>query len=216
MFHALAVGSMLLSSLTAPTSVALSPESALSPDKITIDVVSANGSGCPGNSQDAAVVAVSPDATAFTVTYSNYLAQVGPGLNITEARKNCQLGLNVHIPQGFTYAIAEADYRGFGSLAKGASASERASYYFQGNPQTVRITHTFKGPLESDWQTSDKVGIEALVYLPCGEERNLNLNTELRVSKGSSDSNKTSYLMMDSTDGDINTVYRLAWKSCKK
>lgn len=216
MFHTLAVGSMLLSSLTAPAPASLPSNPVFGPGKITIDVVNANGSGCPLNSEDAAVVAVSPDSTAFTVTYSKYMAQVGPDVDVTEARKNCQLGLNVHIPQGFTYAIAEANYRGFGILAKGASASERASYYFQGDRQTTRITHTFKGPLESDWQTTDKVGIAALVYRECGEERNLNLNTELRVSKGSSDSKKTSYLAMDSTDGEINTVYRFAWKQCKK
>jgi hypothetical protein len=45
-------------------------------DHIVIDVVTVNGSGCPPGS---AAVAVSPDNTAFTVTYSQYLAQVGVG-----------------------------------------------------------------------------------------------------------------------------------------
>lgn len=44
------------------------------PDKIVIKVATVNGSGCP---QGTAAVAVSPDNTAFTVTYSDYLAQVG-------------------------------------------------------------------------------------------------------------------------------------------
>ena len=46
------------------------------PDKIVIDVVTINGTGCkPGT----AAVAVSDDNTAFTVTYSEFLAQVGVG-----------------------------------------------------------------------------------------------------------------------------------------
>jgi hypothetical protein len=69
------------------------------PDRIIIDVVTVNGSGCRPNT---AAVAVSPDNTAFTVTYSEYLAQVGVGSKPTDFRKNCQLNLRVHVPQGFT------------------------------------------------------------------------------------------------------------------
>ena len=55
------------------------------PDRIVIDSVAANGTGCPPGT---ASVAVSPDNTAFTVTYSNYLAQVWPGSAPTDFRKN--------------------------------------------------------------------------------------------------------------------------------
>ncbi|MDI5982915.1 DUF4360 domain-containing protein, partial [Amycolatopsis magusensis] len=79
-------------------------------DRIVIDIATVNGSGCP---RDTAAVAVSQDNTAFTVTYSQYLAQVGGGVPATAARRNCQLNLVVHVPHGFTYAIASADYRGY-------------------------------------------------------------------------------------------------------
>src|SRR5690348_5770864 len=105
------------------------------PDKIVIDVVTVNGSGCPANT---AAVAVSPDNTAFTVTYSKYLAQVGIGATATDFRKNCQLNLAVHVPSGFTFAIAEADYRGFASLQKGAVGTERANYYFRDSRRPPR------------------------------------------------------------------------------
>jgi hypothetical protein len=50
---------------------------------------------------------------------------------------------------------------------------------------------------------------------PGGERRNFNINTELRVSAGSSDPKKTtSFMTMDSTDGSINTTYHFAWKRC--
>ncbi len=57
------------------------------PDRIVIDVVTVNGSGCPAGT---AAIAVSPDNQAFTVTYSDYLAQVGVGSKPTDFRKNCQ------------------------------------------------------------------------------------------------------------------------------
>ncbi|MBF6052980.1 hypothetical protein AF335_20510 [Streptomyces eurocidicus] len=182
------------------------------PDKIVIDVVSVNGSGCPTGT---AHVAVSPDNTAFTVSYSNYIAQVGIGSKPTDARKNCQLSLNVHVPQGFTYAIAKADYRGFAHLEKGATALQRATYYFQGMSQTAYMNHPFTGPLNDGWQTSDSTEIDALIYAPCGAARYFNINTELRVDAGTSDPARTnSFMAMDSTDGSINTLYHFAWKPC--
>ncbi|MEV4437025.1 DUF4360 domain-containing protein [Streptomyces sp. NPDC049555] len=184
------------------------------PDKIVIDVVAVNGSGCPAGSAN---VNVSPDNTAFTVSYSNYVAQVGVGAKPTDFRKNCQLSLNVHVPQGFTYAVARADYRGFAHLEKGATGLERASYYFQGMQQTSYVNHPFTGPLNDNWQTSDTTDIDALVYAPCGALRNFNINTELRVDAGTSDPTKTtSLLAMDSADGNINTLYHFAWKPCPK
>ncbi|NJC68544.1 DUF4360 domain-containing protein [Planosporangium thailandense] len=209
MFNALAIGSMLLSFAVPAAPAFTTPPP---PDKIVIDVATVNGSGCrPGS----AAVAVAPDNTAFTVTYSEYLAQVGIGAKPTDFRKNCQLNLIVHVPQGFTYAIAQADYRGFAHLEKGATGLERANYYFQGQSQTAYVQHPFSGSYNDDWHTTDSVDATALVFKPCGEERNLNINTELRVAAGSSDPSKTnSFMSMDSTDGAINTIYHFAWKSC--
>jgi uncharacterized protein DUF4360 len=182
------------------------------PDKIVIDVATVNGSGCHAGT---AAVAVSPDNTAFTVTYSDYMAQVGVGASSTDFRKNCQLNLAVHVPQGFTYAIAEADYRGFAHLEKGASGIEKANYYFQGHSQTTAISHTLNGAYDDNWQNTDTTDVAQLVYLPCGESRNFNINTELRVSAGTSDPTKTtSFMAMDSTDGSITTTYHWAWKTC--
>jgi hypothetical protein len=181
-------------------------------DRIVIDVVTVNGTGCPAGT---AALAVSPDNTAFTVTYSAYTAQVGVGATPTDWRKNCQLNIVVHVPQGFTYAISKVDYRGFASLAAGASAVERANYYFQGQTQTAYLAHNFAGPLGDDWQTNDEVPIAALIWAPCGALRNLNINTELRAVAGTSDTTKTtSFITMDSTDGALNTTYHFSWATC--
>lgn len=180
-------------------------------DKVTVDVATVNGSGCrPGS----AAVAVAEDNSAFTVTYSEYLAMAGGNSAPTDGRKNCLLSLLVHVPQGFTYAVAQVDYRGFGSLQPGAVGTQKASYYFQGMKQTDYRTHTFRGKLDDNWQASDTTGIEALVFAPCGEQRNFNINTELRAEVGTSDTTKTSYMALDSTDGSINSIYHFSWKKC--
>lgn len=183
------------------------------PDRIVIELATVNGSGCR---EGTAAVAVSPDNTAFTVTYSDYLAQVGPGAPPIAFRKNCQLNLRVHVPNGFTYAIVQADYRGFASLQRGASGQERANYYFQGMSETAQRTHQFNGPFNDNWQSTDKTEYADLVWAPCGEERNFNINTELRVNAGTSGSQALSLMTMDSTDASVNTLYHLAWQTCPK
>ena len=201
--------------LIVSTLVAGSPASAGSPltdppaDQIVIDLVAMAGSGCRPGTAD---VAVSPDNTAFTAIYSDYLAQAGPGIATTEGRKNCQLNVLVHVPQGFTFAITKVDYRGYGLLQRGAVASQRANYYFQGMTQSTFTTHPIAAPLDDNWFASDEVPVAAVVWHPCGELRNLNINTELRVARGTS--TDTSFVTMDSTDGSIATTYHFAWMEC--
>jgi uncharacterized protein DUF4360 len=211
MLKALATGATLLASLAGLGAPAHAAPASGPLDEMVIDVAAANGSGCPWGTAD---VTVSPDHKAFTVTYSEFTAQTGPGTKPTDFRKNCQLALNVHVPQGYTYAIAGADYRGFAHLEKGATGSESANYYFQGESQSTRIRHDFNGAVDSDWQRTDNVGIGSLSYLRCGEQRYLNVNTELRVNRGWSSPKATSFLTMDSADGRLDTVYHIAWKKC--
>lgn len=181
------------------------------PDRIVIDVQTVNGSGCRAGT---AQVAPSSDNTAFTVTYSDYLAQAGGNSNPIDMRKNCQLALQIHIPQGFTYAVAGADYRGFAHLAEGAWGMERASYYFQGSSRTAQSTNRIEGAYSDNWQFSDRTDVGQIVWKPCGVYRNFNVNTELRVYRGSSDSSETSFMAFDSTDGSIKTTYHFRWKKC--
>jgi hypothetical protein len=210
-YAAAAALALTLSPATAQAST-VRPLTSPPPGQITISIVTVNGSGCPAGT---AAVAVSPDNTAFTVTYSDYLAQVGVGARPTDRYRNCQLDLSVHVPQGFTYAIASADYRGFADLATGAIGTETANYYFQGNPQTTPLSHPFNGPYTDNWEGVDTVPVAALIFAPCGAQRNFNVNTQLLVNPGTSDTHTTnSFMTMDSTDGSVTTIYQFAWEQC--
>ncbi|MEU4620848.1 DUF4360 domain-containing protein [Actinoplanes sp. NPDC023801] len=177
--------------------------------EMSIELVAMAGSGCAPGTAD---VAISPDNSAFTAIYSAYLAQAGTGVPVTENRKNCQLNVLVHAPAGFTFAIAKVDYRGYGYLRPGAVAQQRANYYFQGMTNGSYANHPISAPLDDNWIATDSVPIASQVFRPCGEKRNLNINTELRVTKGTS--TDVSYLTMDSTDGSIETIYHFSWMRC--
>ncbi|TDD31936.1 DUF4360 domain-containing protein [Actinomadura sp. KC06] len=181
------------------------------PEGVTIEVATVNGSGCPIGT---AAIALNETNDAFTVTYSQYIAQAGGSSKPTDGRKNCQINMRVHVPQGFTYAVSSTDYRGYASLQPGASATQLASYYFQGDERTREFSHNLAGPYKKNWQTKDVVDVSQLVWSPCGEQRNFNVNTELRAEEGT-DGSKVSFIGMDSTDGSIKTTYHYSWKRCQ-
>jgi hypothetical protein len=212
MVNVLVVGSVLasLAASPVPAGPAADPVSAPPSQRVTIEVATVNGSGCPAGT---AKVETSADNSSFAVSYSDYLAADGAGAAPTDIRKNCQLNLRVNVPAGFTFAIARADYAGFASLAAGAVGEQLASYYFTGNSETAQVGHDFTGPLSGDWRTTDTAA--AAIWAPCGLQRNLNINTELRVEARTAESAKsTSFLTMDSTRGAVRTIYHLNWRGC--
>lgn len=178
--------------------------------RVAVDIISANGSGCPVGTTE---VQVAADNSEFALIHRSYVAKVGAGAGATDFRKNCQIVLNVKVPAGYTYGIIRADYRGRLSLQAGAQAWQGANYYFQGDAVTVRRIHPFQGPMRDDWATTDTVEPGAVVYAPCNEQRYFNINTHLRVGAGTS-GQAASWISMDSPDRNPNSRYRFAWKRC--
>jgi hypothetical protein len=187
-----------------PAAPATPPEGSVS-----IDVVAANGSGCPAGTVS---IAVTPGNDAFEVTYGAYHAQAGVGATPIDFRKNCQLNIRIRMPEGYRYAINGVEHRGHASLAAGATGAQRSTYYYAGVPASATTSRGFTGPFDEDWQTIDEFGPASLIFSPCGAERNLNINTELRVNAGTSDKTTTnSSMTMDST---TSSIYRFVWRTC--
>ena len=70
--------------------------------------------------------------------------------------------------------------------------------------------------MSDDWQATDTTDLAALVYAPCGAQRNFNINTELRANAGTSDARRsTSFIAMDSTDVALQTTYHFHWATCR-
>ncbi|MEV4643104.1 DUF4360 domain-containing protein [Actinoplanes sp. NPDC049548] len=201
-----ALGTVLALSLSAPARAA--GTAADVPDgAIHVEVVAANGSGCaPGT----ATVVANADKTGFRVRYYDFVAAAGGSADPTARRRNCQIGVLVTVPAGWTFAIAEADYRGRARLNNGATGLQRTNYYWQGSSANNRTEETFTGPLNGYWHTEDVAPV--LVYVPCSEQRVLNINTELRVDAGTSSG--TSSMSMTSSEGDVDTLFNFSWIRC--
>jgi hypothetical protein len=176
-------------------------------DRVTLDVLTVNGSGCPAGT---ASVRMLSDSTGFRIAYSSFIVRDRGGSPTVEQRRFCQINMLIHVPQGFTYAIASADYRGQANLPSGATGLRRSNYYFQGSSDNNVESDSFTGPLNGTWRSSDSTATADLVYAPCGIDRVLNVNTELRVDS----TDAPSWMSLRSSDGDIDTVVHFGWKHC--
>ena len=184
------------------------PASATPPDttpELAVTVVTANGSGCP---QSTATAEVLPDGTSFTVAFHGNMAWTGDGAAPTDFRANCQLSFQISQPEGMTYAVAEADYSGFALLDDGVTGVQMARYYFQGQPSTTSASHRFTGEVADNWQTTDVFAVDRLVFAPCWAQRNLAINTELRVTPRPADAGLNAMVM------DPSFTVHLVWQAC--
>jgi hypothetical protein len=177
-------------------------------DPVAITDVKVKGSGC----HKSATVAMSPDNTAFTVTYNSYMVQAGPDAG-NDDEKNCQLTLKVDVPKGHRYAINGVIHRGFAHLEKRATAKYVAKYQFKGNdPKLHTSESTFAGVYDDNWQVTDS---ETSGFEQCGKKRQFVIDTTLTVDGSKSAKTDSSYVMLDSSDGSLRTTYKLVWETCK-
>jgi hypothetical protein len=94
------------------------------------------GSGCKANTVGHML---STDQTTLTLIFGeDFTVQSGKGIQPKERRRNCQLNVKLHYPQGWQFSILKADYRGHATIPKGSSGTCSATYYFSGSSQQAR------------------------------------------------------------------------------
>lgn len=145
---------------------------------LSISVASANGSGCP-LSGPAPTVTIGSDGTVTTL-FTTLSARRGNGAPISESRRNCTLLLQVSAPQGYTYTVSGAKFDGTTALS-GAGGSQNTSYYYQGSSATTTLPHALNGG--GSFSTTDTAAdLAPLGAAPCGVQRAVSINTDVRVA----------------------------------
>ena len=200
----------LLSLATVSNQAFAEPPIGPSPDDFFIEQVTYNGSGCAYGGAD---VQLEATENSFTLYFGKFTAQVGPGFSLADSRKNCQVNLTMHVPEGYTYAISSIEQHGYAQLTAGARALLRTSFYYSGQAATSSVTRVIGSPLHDSWDNVEEIEEEALLWAPCDVKRNLNINTSLRVSHGTSAPETSSYITMDSESFDQS--YHLVFKRCE-
>ena len=184
---------------------------------VKIKSITAIGTGCP----DASTYStnISEDAAAFTLTFSSFVAEMGPGIPLSSSRKNCSLTATLQIPNGFQYSIATFNYRGFMDLGANVKADHTTQYFFQGQGQTGKLTASEVGPMAKDFVYTDHIGLSSVyipdVWSPCNLDRALIINPSIRVSKlDGAAADAQGLITNDSVDGEIRQVFGFVWRRC--
>jgi len=150
------------------------------PSQVTIRSVRWNGSGCPSNGVQ---TIINPDATIITLLFNNYTASVGQGISRAEARKNCQVSLDLQYPTGYQYSVADVTIRGYIDIDAGVTATVQSRYYFQGmaGGRDAISKYDINGPFHNSFSKSDGVPVESLVWSPCGAVAAAQINNDIRL-----------------------------------
>ena len=114
----------------------------VAPDYLRIRSIQHAGSGRPAGS---VAENVSPDRTAFTVLFDSFIAEIGPGLPLSTKRKNCQLLFDFDYPSGWQFALLTLDSRGYVSLERGVSGTQKVASTFRGSSRRGRSAPSSTG-----------------------------------------------------------------------
>jgi hypothetical protein len=186
------------------------PAFADAPSYVRINNISYAGSGCP-----AGTVAenISADKKAFVLLFDSYIAEIGPGISVREARKNCQISIDLNYPRGWSFALMGLEYRGFANLDTGVEAVQRTSHYYAGQGGAANFSSTFRGPMSYDFQINDNLAATALLWSPCNAQRALNINTQIRLDN-SRNPRGSGLITVDRINTVMSHRYGLVWKRC--
>jgi hypothetical protein len=165
------------------------------------------GNGCP---QGSASVNLDPGAQTLSILFDQYQVEAGVDGRRLD-RKSCNLRVPIRIPQGWSFSIIGVDYRGFLSLPVGGRAQLSAEYFFSGM-RGPRRSSNFYGSQNQDYLVSDKIGIEALVWSPCGAEVQMSANTAMLVQTNARF--EQALATVDSVDISAGLIYHLQWRRC--
>jgi hypothetical protein len=193
---------ILLSLLT----LSLSP--AALADGIRLGNPEYGGSGCPAGS---ASVALSPDSSAISLLFDQYVVEAG-GAKAFD-RKNCNIAIPVHVPSGYSVSVMAIDYRGFVQLPAGARANLNVNYFLAGQGRGVSSSKSFYGASSQNYLTTDRLGLEAIVWSACGADTILRANTSMLVNSNSR--RDQAMATVDSADIEAGLIYHIQWRTCR-
>lgn len=202
--------------------------------QVGIRGITYSGSGCP---QGTVATNLSPDAQAFTMTFSDYMvAREGRnvesgdvcGPNLFNPRnhpaagpraalrpiscKRCQIQLDITPPQGWSYGLVSFQTRGYATVDQGASGIQNAQISFGRGQKTKLGRMTIEGPYDDDYQRADDVPLRNIVWSKCNQPpQPLQLDTVIAVKTNDS---ARALMTVDSVDGTVNQQYGLIWKRC--
>lgn len=181
-------------------------------DKVYIKSVNYAGSGCPAGS---ASPTIAPDGSFINIAFDSFIASDGPGIPITENRKNCMLDLQIHFPEGWSLTIFGTRYEGYLKLDDNVTANQKSTYRWGGQTQTVTIAPpTWNGPKDLNYVITEGLLTQAWVWSTCkGTSADLIINTEVKTDNRKN-STGSGLITVDAAEHKVIQIYHCHWRRC--
>ncbi|KAF2006688.1 hypothetical protein P154DRAFT_570074 [Amniculicola lignicola CBS 123094] len=197
----------ILSTLAlAVASLATPVPEAVAPPAFKINRVVSGGSGCPQGSID---IDYTNNAILPIYFGKEFTASVGANVPIDQARKNCQINIDILYSPGYQVSVYSADYSGWGDIDAGVKGWVKTIYYFSGETTQVSSTLNLPGPFTGRYTKHDDVVMTN--WSPCGSEAMLNVNTEVALSpigKGEG------VLAATRESARVQSILYIKWRQC--
>ncbi len=187
------------------------------PEGARITDVQVRGSGC--DMAETAVV-LSPDLKDLSLFFDRYVVEIGQGSenpNLLKLTKDCQIQVQMQIPDGWQMAFKGADYRGFVSLSAQGTAFHRFSILQEGAPIVSMKEAFLKGEMNEDYYVRSEVRPERITWSPClNGLTTINLMSQLGVSLNPRSSDRSlTQIVLDSSDTSFKQTLSVGWKRCQ-
>jgi len=176
---------------------------------LKLGVPAYGGTGCPAGT---ASVSVSPDQSAVSILFDQFITEAGGDTRKRIDRKSCNFSIPVRVPQGYSVSVFQVDYRGYNAVPRGGYNRFDAEYFWAG-ARGPRISRQFNGPINDTYTLTDNLIATALVWTPCGADVNLRVNASMMSMTNSRGEQILG--TVDSADISSGLIYHLQWRRCR-
>jgi hypothetical protein len=166
------------------------------------------GTGCPAGTASAVL---SPDQDEISILFDQFVVEAGGGTRRSVDRKACELAVPIFIPQGYSVAVIQTDFRGFNLVARGGM-NRLNTEYFWANQRGPSYSNVYSGPQNSDFFATNGVTASGVVWTPCGMSTNLRVRATIMTQTNRV--GDQSMMSVDSADISAGLVYHVQWKKC--
>lgn len=179
------------------------------PKSFRINNIRSNGTGCPIGT---VATNISDDQQAFTLSFSEFFAEVGPTLGRQQERKVCKVIFDTEQDVGWEYAILAVTYRGFAGLDAGVQGKQKLR--FGGLGKEVDATLDLNGPLDDDYINTQEVPLSGLKWSGCKDNKQKDFTIDAVISLQAPNTTTRGLLTVDTADGEIRQEYEVLWRDC--
>jgi hypothetical protein len=171
------------------------------------------GSGCKANS---VAHAFNDNRTILTLIFSEFIADLGPGIPLSQNRRFCSVSLKMRVPAGWTFQVNSMDWRGYVDLDRGVRGTLGSTYFWAGKrEEKVNVHKVVEGPMHDSYLQHKEGEKDKSVWLPCSDvEKALHINTAVRLATKPGNDNAKGSITVDSIDAKFKQVLNLGWKKC--